>query len=101
MDIFNVHMIRNLRCLEEKSRVWIISTLDLLSSLFELFMQEKFVIIESTLVRNLFFAYSQFILARHGHLGKGNGRVCPFCVVLRNKKTISLTYRCLHGLSRT
>ena len=31
-------------------------------------------------------AYSQFILARHGHLGKGNGRVCPFCVVLRIRR---------------
>ena len=46
-------------------------------------------------------AYSQFILARHGHLSKGNGRVCPFLCGFTNKKTISLTYRCLHGLSRT
>jgi P2X purinoceptor 7 len=28
-------------------------------------------------------AYRQFILACHGHLGKGNGRVCPSCVVLK------------------
>ena len=27
--------------------------------------------------------YRQFILARHGHLGKGNRRVCPSCVVLK------------------
>ena len=51
MDILNVHIIRNLRL---DSGVWITYTLDLLSSLFELFMQEKFVIIENTLVRNLF-----------------------------------------------
>jgi hypothetical protein len=28
-------------------------------------------------------AYRHFILARHGHLGKGNRRVCPSCVVLK------------------
>ncbi|CAB4032674.1 P2X purinoceptor 7-like [Paramuricea clavata] len=27
--------------------------------------------------------YRQFVLARHGHLGKGNRRVCPSCVVLK------------------
>ena len=36
-------------------------------------------------------AYSQFILARHGHF------LCGFT----NKTTISLIYRCLLGLSRT
>ena len=28
-------------------------------------------------------AYRQFILARHGRLGKGDRRVCPACVVLK------------------
>ena len=28
----------------------------------------------------------QFILARHGHFGKGNRRVCPSCVVLTIRK---------------
>lgn len=28
-------------------------------------------------------AYRQFILSRYGHLGKGNRRVCPSCVVLK------------------
>lgn len=28
-------------------------------------------------------SYRQFILARHGHLGNGNRRVCPSCVVLK------------------
>ena len=30
--------------------------------------------------------YNQFILARHEHLGKGNVRVCPFCVVLQIRR---------------
>ena len=28
-------------------------------------------------------AYRQFILARHGHPGKGNRKVCPSCVVIK------------------
>lgn len=28
-------------------------------------------------------AYRQFILARHGHLIKGNSRVCPSCIVIK------------------
>ena len=28
-------------------------------------------------------AYRQFILARHGHLGKGNRRACASCVMLK------------------
>ena len=39
-------------------------------------------------------AYRQFILARHGHLGKGNRRVCPSCVVLK----IRQRYPSLTGL---
>jgi hypothetical protein len=31
-------------------------------------------------------AYRQFILARHGYLGKGNRRVCPSCVVIKIKE---------------
>ena len=31
-------------------------------------------------------AYRQFILARHGHLGKGSRRVCPSCVVLKSRE---------------
>ena len=60
-------------------------------------MQEKFVIIEKTIVRDLFarlHAYRQFILARHGHLGKGNRTICPSCLVLRIKRQ----YRSLTGV---
>ena len=31
-------------------------------------------------------AYRQFILARHGYLGKGHRRVCPPCVVIRIRR---------------
>ena len=30
--------------------------------------------------------YRQFILARHGFLGKGNRRICPSCVVIKIRK---------------
>lgn len=36
-------------------------------------------------------AYRQFVLARHGHLGKGNRRVCPSCVLKIRKLFPSIT----------
>ena len=94
MDILNVHMIRNLnlRLLRRG-----IGSMDYIHTRFAKLSAR---VIYAGEIRNYRecistksfrkAAYSQFILARHGHLGKG--RVCPFCVVLRIR-SVYMGYR--------
>ena len=42
-------------------------------------------------------SYRQFILARHGHLGRGN-RCVPFLCCVKNKGTIPISHRGLYGV---
>ena len=88
MDILNVHMIRNLRLLRRG-----FGSMDYIHTRFaklsvrvsyagEIRNYREYISTKS--FRKA--AYSQFILSRHGHLSKGNGRVCPFCVVLRIRR---------------
>ena len=86
MDILNVHMIRNLRLLRRG-----IGSMDYIHTRFAKLSVRVIYAGEIRYYREYIYsaksfrkaAYSRFILARHGHLVKGNGRVCPFCVVLR------------------
>ena len=86
MDILNVHMIRNLRLLRRG-----IGSMDYIHTRFAKLSVRVIYAGERRNYREYIStksfrkaAYSQFILARHGHLGKG--RVCPFCVVLRIRR---------------
>ena len=80
MDILNFRMIRNLRLLRRG-----IGSMDYIHTRFAKLSAGEIRYYREYISAKSFrkAAYRQFILARHGHLGKGNGRVYPFCVVLR------------------
>jgi len=42
-------------------------------------------------------AYRQFVLDRYGHLGKGNRKVCPSCVVTVIRRYYPSQNWCLYG----